>query len=366
VFTAKFSKGLTGWTRGSAASWKVTSNGLVTSSGTSDELLAPFSTAKLHDFAVQATIKPVGSPLQSTSGYGVVVRAKTPKNGISGGSVTSDNPEYNTPLILWNDNSVGGARATLTTGFNTFRMEVHGTDYSLSINGTHIVSFTIAGVSPAATFTHVGIWTVGQKLQVKSLTVTKLGVANALTPRPPVDAVNLVTGDVPAGFQSLGNSFFTDEELAQLDDETADTVTSTGLLLSHQASFGAQSQPTSGPYAVNSYVYAYSSPETAAAALAGDWTTEQAAKGQNPNYSTTPLSGVGNEAYVLFYDYSESGYGTPFNGTLASIFFRSGSYEVTVFEDFVAGTVSQADMQADVTALAKVMDARIQHVSTGG
>ncbi len=361
AFTASFSKGLKGWTHGDAAHWK-TSGATVTFSGNGDELLAPFSTAKLHDFAVQAMIKAVGKPLQATSGYGVVVRAQTPQNGITGGSVTSDNPEYNLPLLIWGDSSIGGSPATLHAGFNLYRIEVHGTDYSLFINGTHIVSFTITDMSAAGTYKRIGLWASAQKIQAKALTVTRLGTATALPAAPHVQQINLQTGDVPSAMQPLGNSYITDEELAQLNSATVDSVTSTGLLLSHQTGYATSPVPASGPYGVFSYVYAYSTPDTAATGLTQDVGNEQGTKDQNPNFSMGTAPDVGDEAHSFMYDYTETDSGATVTGTIVAIFFRRGTFEVTVFEDFIAGSLSPTDMLAQTTALAKTMDARIQQL----
>jgi hypothetical protein len=45
--------------------------------------------------------------------------------------------------------------------------------------------------------------------------------------------------------------------------------------------------------------------------------------------------------------------------------FRRTTYEVVVVEDFIRGTVSRDDMVKQDTALAKIIDGRIQHSESG-
>jgi hypothetical protein len=360
IFKASFQKkGLKGWIRGNAGDWHVTSKGVVAFKGSQDELLAPISTAKVHDFAVQASIKPVGAPSQPSSGFGVVVRAENPVSGITGGSVYSNNLNYNLPLLLWKNESVGGTNVTLKPGFNTYRLEVHGADYTLSINGAPVVSFTIADFSDGGSYPLVGVWGVNQKLQVKSLVVTRLGTATPLPALPPVRTINLAPADVPSILQPVGNSYFTDSELALIDKVGMDTITSTGLLVTYQANYAVTSFPTSGAYGVFSYVYAYSSRQMAQNEFSIDWSRFQARWAQNTNYSTNVVSGVGDDAHMLTYEYTETGASSQIKGTLVGIFFRRGIYEVTLFEDFVQGTVAPADTIAQATSLAKIVDDHI-------
>jgi hypothetical protein len=353
--------GLKGWIRTNRALWHVTRGGIVTFDGsTTGLILAPFSIAGVHDFAVQASLQAVGNADNPVSGYGVLVRGGPNPSGISAGSFSSqDNSFFSGPLFVWGTDSIGGSAVPLHSGFNTYRVEVHGTDYTLAIDGKKAVQFTIADFSSG---TRVGIWSLNQKLQVKSFKVTRLAKATPLPALPPVKAVNLTAPDVASPLQVAFDHYYSNAELARAAGVPVVDLDDAGLLVTHEAAFAPAQPPQSGPYAVSSYVYGYSSTPAAATGLGNDWPDFQKRWAASLRFSAGDLTGLGDEAHQLSFDYTETGFGgSGFPATLVGIFFQRGAYEVTLFEDFVAG--SRADMIAAATALAKVVDGRIQHVT---
>jgi hypothetical protein len=94
--------------------------------------------------------------------------------------------------------------------------------------------------------------------------------------------------------------------------------------------------------------------------MAGFWSALQKQFSGNSNYVNGDLAGVGDQAHILSYDQTETGYASGnFNATFIWILLTRGSYEVAISEDFVAGTLSGADMTSAATALVKIIDQRI-------
>lgn len=173
IYKAAFARDhLKGWTISAGPVWHVTRKGIATFDGSgSGMVLAPFSTRGMHDFAVQASIRAVGT--SSDSAYGVLVRSRGLSgdlafSGVEGGmSLSSSTPEFSRPLLSWNEDRIGGANVTLNTGYNTYRVDVHGADFTLTVDGHQIVQFTIADYGDASQYAQVGLWSQKQKMQVK-------------------------------------------------------------------------------------------------------------------------------------------------------------------------------------------------------
>jgi hypothetical protein len=370
LYQASFKKqGLKGWVEHGGGTWQVNhKKGIVAFSGaTAGDILAPFSTGQIHDFAVDAKIKVIGSPPHQASGYGVEVRGSGPAAGILGGSFLSVDSSlgerpFTEPMLVWGTNSVGGNLATLH-GFADVRIEVHGTDYTLSINGSQIVQFTIPDFSMG---TSIGIWSIGQKLQVKSLQVTSLSPAPPLPAAPRVQAVNLGAADVPSALSKTVSHFYTFPDLSRLTGGSPTYGPEGALVLLHGAGYWAPSFPSSGPYDITSIVFAYSSQTTAhdlyTGIVAGG---NGGAVSGNSNLTEGDLSGLGDEAHRRIYDSPDPRYGNSTDqATEVDIFFRRGTYVVQLLEDFVQGSASRSDMIDQTTALAKIVDARIQQAGS--
>ncbi len=353
------SKGLKGWSkRQGSAGWHVTKKGVVTfdASGTG-EIQAPFSTAKYHNFRVQVSIKDAPTAGAQTNGaFGLDVGASAQSSGVVAGYFFSLDPTLSQPLLLWGDQSAGGDNLSLTSGFNTFQMDVHGTDFTFSIDGRQMVQFPVGDAGPG---NKIGIWTE-RAVQIKSFTVTQLSKAAALPSAAQVKTINLGSPDVPALLQSEGGHFYTNAEFARLAGVPIDTVASEGRLLTHETDFLAPHAPASGAYGIASDVAAFSSAGAAQQDMAGFWSALQKQFSGNSNYVNGDLAGVGDQAHILSYDQTETGYASGnFNATFIWILLTRGSYEVAISEDFVAGTLSGADMTSAATALVKIIDQRI-------
>jgi hypothetical protein len=353
LFSAAFKTAkLKGWTADRSV-WRVDGSGIVTFTGTgAGQMLAPFSTARTHDFAVEATIEAVGPALHPDSGYGVEVRGAWPSHGIAAGSHLSTSPELNEPLLMWGRDSVGGADVALSPGYNTYRLEVHGKEYTLFVDGQRIVRFKIGTFSRG---TRVGVWSMNQQVLVKSFTVTQLGSAKPLATLPAVEAVDLRPQDVPTSLTAGAGHFSTNQEVARLNKVPLTTLAGAGNIISYSTSYVAPSRPSFGPTWLAAYVFAFLSPDNAEADLTGRLTALQRTWSGNTNYAAGPVSALGDEGHALGYEYFAGDY----DATAIGILFRRGRYEVVVVENFVqGGGFTRADLVAQTTALATIIDAR--------
>jgi hypothetical protein len=355
LFSAAFkSRKLKGW-KVDRSAWHVTGDGTVSFTGAgTGQMLAPFSTRATHDFAVEAEVEAVGPALHPEAGYGVEVRGAWPSQGIAGGSHFSATPELNEPLLLWGRDSVGGADVALGAGYNTYRLEVHGRDYTLFINGRRIVRFTIGKFGKGTT---VGVWSLNQQILVNSFKVTQLRSAKPLAALPAVEVVDLRPQDVPSSLAPGDGHFATNQELARLNRVPLATLAGAGNIISYHTSYIALSQPDFGPVWATASVDAFLSPDTAQTSL----TTRLAGLGQlwsgNTNYAASTVGGLGDEAHALGYEYFAGNY----DATQVAIVFRRGRYVVSVSESFVqGGGVTRSDLVAQSTALARIVDGRIQ------
>jgi hypothetical protein len=374
LYQASFkTKGIKGWKRlplGSAAGsyWHIVRRGTLIFDGfprTTAEIQAPFSVAHLTNFAVQAQIEAIGQPTDAFNGFGIVVRnadqpaAFTPAptaTGVMGGLYSSPGGAE----LVWYPDEVGGAAATLNPDFNTFRVEAHGNDYSLLINGQLIVSFPI---NLSRKGSHIGLWALSQRLAVKSFQVFRLSGAGALPAVLPIKALALGPSDVPNGFVLAGRSdYFTVAEVAHLNYLSTDMVSGTGYALGYGATYVAPSAPATGTYYVNSEVDAYNSAGNAHIGWVNDKAANpkfvQATTPQSTNYQSGDASGIGDEAYWWSYDVPEPYYGMAFASTQVMIQFRRGSYVEAVGAGWVQGSLSHDDMLKAVTAWAQVVDGR--------
>lgn len=375
LYQASFkTKGLRGWTQhvppGDTSSWHVNRQGILVFSGEAGsqaEMQAPFSVARLSNFAVQAQIKVVGQPSDPFYGFGVVVRnADQPSAFTTGSNATGVlGGYYSLPALaelVWYPDEVGGAAATLSPGYNTFRVEVHRNDYSLLINGRLIVRFPI---TPSKEGAHIGLWAHSQKVRVKSFQVFRLSSAPPLPAVPSIKALALSPTDVPSGFRLAGRAdYITVAEQARFDKVSAEEEAGRGFVLGYAASYLTPVLPNTGVYLADTEVLEYTSAPNAHAHWSLDWantpTNVQTGDPTATHYASGDVSGVGDEAHWVSYDSTETYYGPSFKVTQLGILFRRGPFEGFVNGGFVQGTVSHDEMLKEVTAWAKVVDGRIQ------
>jgi hypothetical protein len=371
--------GIKGWKQypefsASVSSWRVNRKGILIFNGPAQgaaEVQAPFSVAHLTNFAVQAQIQAVGQPSDSRfSGFGIVVRNAdqpapfTPAataTGVLGGMYSSPGGAE----LVWYPDEVGGAAPMLHAGYNTFRVEVHANDYSLLINGQLIVRFPI---TLSHIGTHIGVWALSQKLQVKAFQVFRLPSAAALPAIPPIKAQTLGPSDLPSGFGLAGRAdYSTPAEFVRLNNVTHTAESAAGFVLGYYAYYLAPTAPTSGLYLVYSEVDAYTSAENAHAAASSNWANTaalvKAGVPDSTDLASGDVSGLGDEAHWFSFNTTETYYGSSFKVTVLSIVFHQGTFEDLVSAQFVQGTVSHDDMLNEVKALAATVDARSQQPS---
>jgi hypothetical protein len=178
---------------------------------------------------------------------------------------------------------------------------------------------------------------------------------------PPVKVIELGPADVPSPLSYLASSYYyTPEESAYLLSIYPGPVLE-GSIIEYAVVFLAGALPSTGPAILHSSVAAFSSGQAAQLSLASYWTAVQKQWSSEMSYAAGSLSGLGEEAHQLSYDYSDS----QGKYTEVDVVFWRGPYAVTVEEDFIQGTVSHDDMLNQVTALAKIVDGRIQQAGSG-
>jgi hypothetical protein len=296
------------------------------------------------------------------SGFGLAVRGNGTGSGVAGGMrYPSSAFSANEPMLYWDGQTVGGKDFTLSPGYHIYRIDVRGTDYTLSIDGQTIVQFPIhvTHVVP-----EVSIWSVHERLKIKSLTVTRLPGAAPLPSIPPVQSINLNSLDVPAAMSESAYYFLTSVEITQPSSFFgAGSFNSGSLDLGHLAEFNAPAPPSSGLIAIQSFVIKYTSTAGAQAVIAKIWSDNQKIFGTDPSVSLSDLSGLGDEAHVAISDDTTSLSG--FVSNTVGILFRHGPYVVAFGEYFIRGTVSHSDELSRAETLTTTIDKRIQAQGSG-
>jgi hypothetical protein len=366
-------KGITGWSSPDKDDWSVNRKGILTfgrprDGGLEGEIFAPVQTRAVRDFAVQATIKAVGNPYDLlAAGYGVIVRhSRSPSSGIRGGVQILNS--YQTPVaslaqLAWGYDDVGGGLADVHPGYNTFLLVVHKTDFTLFINGTEFLQFTIPDYSDG---TRVGLWSIAQKLQVKSFEVMRLRTFPPLPAMPPVKALNLGPSDLPGGFL-LGHYSRRTDWTGSADPARVATLNSEGFIIDYGVTFtdayAATDPAATDPIVVSSDVIAFTSPQGAQQELMLDWPSDQVDPllSGATNLVRGDVNGLGDEAHQRSYDYGNAADGY----TIVDVLFRRGTYGVRIQEWFHQDKVSRPEVVARATALARIVDGRIQQVEWG-
>jgi hypothetical protein len=341
--------GLKGWHINGL--WHAGTEGIVSFDGFfSGEILAPFSVVHLRNFRVEATIKAVVPAIrpsdQEVQAYGLDLRATRQKHGIRGGSFLS--PPYAGPNLAWSNQRVGGNDVTLGPGFNAYRVDVHGNDYTLSINGVQIVQFPI---TRSSTGTRVGIWSDHRQIEVKDFTVTRLGGAVRLGKVPPMQTLSLGRSDIPPSLRTSEGHYLTLEELARGGYESIDSMRARGQFLSYEAYYDQAPSPPTLPEGLHVFMTAYTSLEAAQKALAEGVPGPDGGP-EFDHWVVADMSGLGDGASVLSYDYESF--------TIIFISLRRGPFVVTLITLFAKGFVSHSEMVNQTTALARIVDRHIK------
>jgi hypothetical protein len=362
LYSANFAKKrLKGWTVLNGLDRSVSNDGIVTLGG-NGSLLAPYQARGVHDYSVRAAIRFVGANSQ-LAGSGLIVRGQG-SQGVFGGTFSDPaNLTLSFPTLFWNTDQIQAGAVSPHSGYNTYRLDAHGPDFSVFLNGQRLLQFTISEYGDAHTYAQVGLWNSGTGvIQVKSFTVTRLGRAPRLPAVPPVKKDSLTSSDVPQGLSEVVGAYYMPALIGFLPAGDVEKIDANGLILGYLADFNAPKLPASGPDFAVSYVYAYDSPQDAQAALTSDfayfhdgWSLPQAS-----NYAASDLTGLGDEAHAFTLDFVDNFYGSRTPTSLIGICFRRGAYEVNLFEQFAKPAPSRSDMMTAATGLAKIVDGRIQ------
>jgi hypothetical protein len=321
----------------------------------SGEILAPISVSRLRNFSVLASIKAVDSPDQpaysESQSYGLDVRATIWKPGVRGGSYLSY--PYPGPNFGWSDQRVGGNDIILNPGFNTYRVDVHGNDYTLTINGVQIVQFPI---TRSGTGSRVGIWSDHRQIELRDFIVTRLGGTFPLRKAPPMQALLPSRSDIPRSLRAAGGHYFTPEELARDGSDSIDAIQARGEVLSYEARYDQSGGPSTLPWLLNVTMTAYNSVEAAQKALVeASFGPGEPDNAIVAHWVVSDLSGLGNGASVLSYDSGGS--------TFIFITFRRGPYVVRVVTLFLPGFVTHSEMVNQTTTLATIIDRHIKRTT---
>jgi hypothetical protein len=348
-FGAKFGGGVPGFRE---------SKGILSYDGSGDtSLIVPFRTKHRPNFAVELRIRALGISGSNVAirGYGITVRQSTAdeSSGIFAGSFFSDNAIFDNPLILWGDDSVGGAVFDPKTSWQVYRLEVKDTRYRLLIDKKPMVSFVI---SDFRTDTEIGIFSSFVHVQIKSFKVYALASSAAPVALPPVKQFDVQAADVPAGFQANIGHYFTNQEVGQESQVPVSTVSAAGRIVSYEVAFDSSS--TTGMFYLSGAVTAYTGSDAARSDyqvnVASD-VKELSGSSNTSNVQQSTSSGLGDESTLFSFDYTSQG--ESYRGYVLT--FTRGTYRGVVTADFVPGTDPNAEA-AQVVSVAHAVDARLQ------
>jgi hypothetical protein len=342
--------GLRGWHINGV--WHAGSDGVAGVIGSnSGEILAPFSVTRLRNFRVTASIRAVGPPgnppYPETQSYGLDLRARVGKSGVRGGTFLS--LPYAGPGLGWSDQRALGNDITLHHGFNIFRIDVHGTDYTLWINGAQIVQFPIVRSSAG---TRVGVWTDHRKIDVKNFMVTRLGDAVPLKTAPPMKALSLGRSDIPRGLQAEGGYYSTPEAIAREWSQSIDMIRERGEILAYTTLYGQGSDGPPLATFLEVTITAYSSITFAQKGLIDALPGSDTPGPAYGDWVVTDLRGLGDGASLLSYNFQGL--------TDIFVYLRRGPYVVTLGSIFVEGSVAHSEMVNQAAALATIIDRHIK------
>jgi len=345
---------------GQSGAWTFT-KGVLSYDGESNAFLfAPFRLKHVADFALQATMRGLGSggPAANLIGFGLTVRQKVgdPHAGISGGSFFASNLEDNNPEIYWNGDTVGGAAFDPKSSWHVYRLEVRGDVYTVLIDGKKVVEYTIDDYPYPV---QVGIFSRYYKIQVKNFQVFALS-APAASPAvlPPVKQFTLTVSDLPTTtfYQPYIRHYYTNEEVARRRGASLSLVQSSGRIISYGTDFFADGRDIVDIF---SSVIAFKTPDAARADIP---VRLAATRQQIPSGVTVhdlPAGQVGEMSAGYSFDYDPGG--AP--ATFVLLYFARGSYQGELTLAFNAGILTSDQIRAYTINLAKIVDQRLSAAS---
>jgi hypothetical protein len=340
---------LSGWTFQGKKGWNVSSGVLSFNGGAHSEALAPFRTAHLHDFAVEADIQSLGTSSVQGFGYGLIVRGKAARfSGVQGGMAVSYPKQVVEEEIAWNGLQAGGAYLQPRDGFNTFRLEVHGANYTLFVDGVETVRFWIGAFRKGTT---VGIWSGSYKVLIRSFRVLRLARVASTPKVPPLKGINLRSPDVPPGLKPAFGHYWTDDEVARDNQVTLATVTASGRIATYEVGFEDPSR--TGFYALSSFLGVFATSAQATAALSRG--VIHARFASNPGYAEVAVPELSSDAFRIGFEFQVPN-GPTYD--IGGIFFRRGRYMVAMYATFTTD-VSTAQQAADLIGVARTVYERI-------
>jgi hypothetical protein len=351
IYQSTFAKtGLAGWSFQGKKGWTVSSDGTVTFDGHAhSELLAPLRTAHLRDFAIEAEIETLGTTSAQGFGYGLIVRGKRAKfSGIQGGMAISDPKQVVEEELMWNGLQAGGAFQEPHEGFNLYRLEVHGTDYTLVVDGLETVRFRIEAFKKG---TFAGIWSGSYKIRVRSFRLLRLGRVATSPKVPPLKTLNLQPSDVPSGLRPAFGHYWTNDEVADDNQVPLSEILASGRIATYEVGF--EDPARTGLYGLSSFLGVFSTAAEATSALSRNRIHAQFSG--LPGYAEIDVPELSADAYRISFEFQIP------NGPvydIGGIFFHHGRYMDVIYATFTADVPS--DRQAlDMIALARVVDGRI-------
>jgi hypothetical protein len=353
LYSAKFGSQL-----GAAVPGFHASKGVLSFDGSgATSLIVPYQTKHRPNFAVEMRVRAVSISATPTAfpGYGITVRQSDSdeNSGIFAGSFFSDSATFDEPLILWAGDSVGGDAVDPGTAWHTYRLEVKDTQYRFLIDKKPMITFTIPDFRAD---TQIGIFSSYVKIKVKSFKVFTLGSAPAPAVLPPVEKLDIQQNDLPSGFQASIGHYFTNQEVARINQVSLDTVVGQGRVITYEVAY--TSAATIGMFYVSGTVTAYSSTDQAKADYVASIPEDSKTLSTSANVSNlqqiTP-TGLGDAATVFSFGYTSQS--QPYDGYI--IDFIHGGYRSVVNVSFAPGSDPAAE-EAQAVAVAKAIDARLQ------
>jgi hypothetical protein len=243
---------------GHIGAWSVGKDILHYDGRSAGRLTAPFNVAGITDFSVQAQMRSHGpGPVYATlSGFGLLLQPSNadPHASITAGSFFSDSSEDNNPEIAWAGQTIGGTAFSPGSAWHTYSLDVHGSQYSLSIDGKEMVTAAIPGTAAPS---RVGVFSLYYQVDVRHFSVARLSV---VTPQTPLDsaarASNLTVTDLPDSgyYQPYLRHWYTDEEVARERGVSLSSLQPLGRIASYGTEFFARSREVNDIYiSVTSY-----------------------------------------------------------------------------------------------------------------
>lgn len=326
----------------------------------STSLAAPLTLPRGVPIAVQAEIRIPGSGPYTAEmmGAGVYVRSRPARihSQVSAGSFLADSitPEAAGPQLVWHSITIGGSALDPGTTWHTYRLEIRGTLYTLSIDGRQVVQYVLPGAGKPV---QAGVFSVLQRMQVRSFTVRRLpaGVSDA-APYPDLSTLAVRLADLPPtlSVQPYMQHVYTNAQTAERRKMSVAELEATGRITSYAVEYYVFSLGISDVY---SDIAAYRSPAQARADMATTVARLRTGAAQIPGefdlHDVPVTSGDTGSTWVFYVNVQGSKV-----GFLYSMFAR-GSYVSEMSVPFDTAGVTESDVVAMVQRLDDVVNGRL-------